>query len=196
MGRRRSTWRGAAAVCVGSLAQRSPASRQTIQRFLDATRPDCLRVFDINLRQSYYDRDVIETTLRKCQVLKLNEDELLALTPMLALPGESEESLHTLLTRYELQMVACTLGSDGSLLCYPAGISHLRGTNVPVVDTVGAGDAFTAALVMGLLRGEEVQQIHRLASDVAAFVCTQAGAMPVLPDTLTHGSCGDRDHLV
>jgi fructokinase len=173
------------AVCFGSLAQRSSTSRNTIRSYLKVTKPDCLRVFDINLRQSYYTRDVIEASLQVANVLKLNDDEMEVLSEMFSLAGEEDDRLESLMDSFNLKIIALTKGSEGSTLLTASERSEYRSEAVQSIDTVGAGDSFTAALVMGLLRGLELRDIHRLASDIAAFVCTRKGATPRLPEAYT-----------
>ena len=172
------------AVCVGSLAQRHADSRATIQRFLAATRPECLRIFDLNLRQHYFNRETIETTLRRCQVLKLNDEEWPVLAGLLGIEPALPAGLHALLDQYGLSLVALTCGPRGSLLCSPTESDRLAAAPVKVADTVGAGDAFTGALAVGLLKDRPLRVIHRHAARVAAYVCTQPGATPRLPADL------------
>ncbi len=160
------------AVCFGSLAQRSPESRATILRFLDAVGPDCLKVFDINLRQQFYTRDIIEESLRRCNILKINDEELDIVSPMLG------KDKHQLITDYQLSMLVLTCGTEGSYIITPEEESFLPTPKVEVVDTVGAGDSFTGAFVASLLSGKSIREAHQKAVDVSAFVCTQAGAMP------------------
>ena len=160
------------AVCFGSLAQRSPESRATILRFLDAVSPDCLKVFDINLRQQFYTRDIIEESLRRCNILKINDEELDIVSPMLG------KDKHQLITDYQLSMLVLTCGTEGSYIITPEEESFLPTPKVEVVDTVGAGDSFTGAFVASLLSGKSIREAHQKAVDVSAFVCTQAGAMP------------------
>jgi len=172
------------AVSFGSLAQRSPASRATIGGFLDATRPDCLRVLDLNLRQSYFSRDVITRLLGRTTVLKLNDDELATLAGMLSLPGPESRVLAGLLEAYPLSLVALTKGPAGSrLFGRGVDISH-PGLSVETADTVGAGDAFTAALVTGMLRHKSWPEIGDRANRVAGYVCSRKGAWPELPSEL------------
>ncbi|MBN1912111.1 MAG: carbohydrate kinase [Pirellulales bacterium] len=173
------------AVCFGSLAQRSEVTRATIRRFLAATPPSCLRIFDINLRQDFYDRDTIARSLASANVLKLNDEELPVLAEMFALSGDETELLDELIARFSLRVVALTKGAQGSVLVADGRRSVLPGAEVAIVDTVGAGDAFTAALALGLLRQWDLDAIHRRAGQVAAFVCTQQGATPTLPNELT-----------
>jgi len=172
------------AVCVGSLAQRNADSRATIQRFLTATRTECLRIFDLNLRQHYFDREIIETTLHRCQVLKLNDEEWPVLASLLGIEPTFPAGLRALLNEYGLSLIALTCGPRGSLLCSPAETDRLEAAPVHVADTVGAGDAFTGALAVGLLKGRPLPVIHRHAARVAAYLCTQPGATPPLPADL------------
>jgi len=170
---------GAAAVCFGSLGQRSPVSRETIRAFLGSTSPSCLRVFDVNLRQSFYDRDVIHESCALSNIVKLNDEELPILAQMLGLSGEStEDLLRELVNMYSLRLIALTRGSHGSILCAPDAISEHQGCPARVVDTVGAGDSFTAAIVVGVLNGEKLDRINDSANRLAAYVCSQKGAMP------------------
>ena len=160
------------AVCFGSLAQRSQESRATILRFLDTVRPDCLKIFDINLRQQFYTRDIIEESLRRCNILKINDEELDIVGPML---GKDKQQL---IADYQLSMLVLTCGTEGSYIFTNDEESFLPTPNVNVVDTVGAGDSFTGAFVASLLSGKSIQEAHQKAVEVSAFVCTQAGAMP------------------
>ncbi len=173
------------AVCFGSLAQRSPVSRETIQRLVSATPAKAWRVFDINLRQHFYSRETIERSLQLASVLKLNDGELPVLADMFALAGDSARQLESLAKTFGLQVVALTRGADGSLLYRDGDWSDCKPEPVDVVDTVGAGDAFTAALVLGLLHGETLEEMHEFASEVAGYVCTRAGATPALPERLS-----------
>lgn len=182
--------RRADAVCFGSLAQRSAAAATTVRRFLDATRPECLRVCDINLRQAWYDAATVRASLTRATVLKLNDGELPVLARLLRTPHTStEEQVRWLLRRHGLRLVALTCGARGSLLAAAGArgdaVFHWQpGFRVRVVDTVGAGDAFTAVLVLGLLDGQPLPALNRRAAQVAAFVCTRAGATPALPARL------------
>jgi fructokinase len=172
-------------VCFGTLGQRSAASKDTIQRFVRETPAAALRVFDINLRPPYWTPKVVFDSLELAGVLKLNDAELPILRDLLSLHGSDREVLHELCDRFSLGVVALTRGAAGSLLLNGAGeCSDLSGSPVNVVDTVGAGDAFTAALVVGLLDGLPLGTIHQWAARVAAFVCTQPGATPRIPDSL------------
>ena len=176
------------AVCFGSLAQRHPASRSTIHRFLD-TMPDGdeqYKIFDINLRQGFYTQEIISTSLQKCNVLKINDEELDIVTRLFALSGTGqEERCRTLLKRYMLKALILTCGARGSFVFTPEETSYQNTPKVEVADTVGAGDSFTAAFTAAILSGEAVREAHRLAVDVSAYVCTQKGAMPLLPGIFT-----------
>jgi fructokinase len=176
------------AICFGSLAQRSDTSRQAIQQLLAAAPPDSLRVFDINLRQRFYSREIVKHSLRIANVLKLNDDELPAIAEMLGLRGAIEEQMKQLADTFNLRLIALTRGAQGSVLYQSRTGSDggERWSNCPsrpvdVADTVGAGDSFTAALVMGLLRKMDLDEVNLLANDVARYVCSHAGGTPALP---------------
>lgn len=173
--------RGAAAVIFGTLAQRSAPSRQTIWQLLAALPPTALRVFDINLRQHYHSREVIEDGLSAADVLKLNDAEWAILSPLLGLAGTECDQLAQLAGEYGLALIAVTRGAGGSLLFADGQASDHPGFYTAVVDTVGAGDAFTACLTLGWLQRWELDRINRRANELAAFVCSQAGATPDLP---------------
>ena len=177
--------RRATVVCFGSLAQRSPVSRETIARFLDLLPADSLKVFDINLRQSFYSKEIIESSLNRCDILKINDEELEIVKRLLGKEDLSEEALcRDLMETYGLEMVILTCGTDGSRVYAPKEVSVMDTPNVTVADTVGAGDAFTGAFVAALLKGSPVRKAHELAVKVSAYVCTCAGAMPRLPETV------------
>jgi fructokinase len=168
------------AVCFGSLAQRSPQSRQAIRRFLQATRPDALLVFDVNLRAPYYSAEVVTESLKLAKVLKLNDEELPILMKLCGLEGATEEgSLQRLLQTYDFHMVCLTRGAQGSLLVTDSGRVAHPGFTVEVADTIGAGDGFTAALMHHYLRGASLQKINEAANRMGAWVASQVGAMPL-----------------
>lgn len=170
------------AVCFGTLGQRAPVSRDTIRRFVSATRGDCLRVLDINLRPPYWTPAVILDSLPLANVVKLNSDELPVVAELLILNGGELDVLRHLQRQFQLKLVALTRGDSGSVLLDEQGnVSDLTGMPVKVVDTVGAGDAFTAATIIGLLQRRPLTDIHHWANSVAAFVCTQPGATPQFP---------------
>lgn len=177
--------RRANAVCYGTLAQRSETTRQTVRAFLDAAPPDCLRVFDINLRQSYFGRELIDETLRRSGVLKLNDQELPVVADLLGIQGSEPVVVAELARRYALRLVALTRGGAGSQLYAADGsVSDHPGCPAPIADTVGAGDAFTAALVLGLLDGHPLDRVNAFANQLAAYVCSQPGATPPVPAAL------------
>lgn len=164
---------GAAAICFGTLASRGPRTLDTVRRFLAAAPPGCLRIFDVNLRQDFHSPGRVRAFLGLCDILKLNEDEL----PLVAgMCGET--GAEGLRRRYGLKLVALTLGSRGSELHAGGAPLVAPATKVEVVDTVGAGDAFTAALAAGLVQGLPLPAVHRRAAQLSAYVCTQPGAMP------------------
>ena len=173
------------AVCFGSLAQRSPVSRATIRRFLGSTRPQALRIFDINLRQKYFTRELIDELLGVSNVVKLNDQELPVVAEVLGLPRLEDDAIGGLMSRYPLRLIAFTRGGAGSTLYAADGtVSSHYGFPVEVADTVGAGDAFTAALALGLIAGRSLDEINAHANAVASYVCSQAGATPVMPPAL------------
>lgn len=173
-------------VCYGSLAQRNSVTRQTIHKFLDVMPLEAtLRVFDINLRQHFYTKDIISDSLKRCDVLKINDEELLSLREMFELPDVDVKSLcGTLLSMFGLKMLILTCGVNGSYVFASDTTSFIPTPKVEVVDTVGAGDSFTAAFCSAMLKGRSIEIAHKLAVDVSAFVCTQKGAMPELPASL------------
>ena len=176
------------ALCFGTLAQRSAASRATVQACLAALPTGCLRIFDINLRQHYYDKEVLAAGLQQADVLKLNDEELPILAAELDIAGREEEILAALLATFGLKVIALTRGEKGALLFARDESSVESAVPAKVVDTVGAGDAFTAALAMGLLRGLPLDAVNRYAVRLAAFVCSQTGATPKVPEELTIAS--------
>ena len=172
------------AICFGSLAQRSESSRNAIQKLVASSPAQALRVFDVNLRQRFYTREVIERSLQLANVLKLNDDELPTLAAMFNLTGSTENQMESLARIFSLKVVALTRGANGSLLFQDledTKWSDCVSDPVAVVDTVGAGDSFTAALVLGLLSRMDLDEINAVANAVARYVCSQAGATPELP---------------
>jgi fructokinase len=171
------------AICFGSLAQRCQTSRNSILQLVAAAPAKALRVFDINLRQQFYTRIVIEKSLQLADMLKLNEEELQILAAMFDLSGPAKVQIDRLAQTFDLHVIALTRGPDGSLLFQREGNrwSDCRSHPVQVIDTVGAGDSFTAVLVLGLLQKMHLDEINDLANEVARYVCSQAGATPSLP---------------
>ena len=147
---------------------------------------DTLRIFDINLRQSFYTKEILCDSFRRCNVLKINDEELVTVSRMFGYPGiDLQDKCWILLAKYNLKMLILTCGVNGSYVFTPGNISFVETPKVQVADTVGAGDSFTAAFTAAILSGRSVGEAHRLAVDTSAFVCTQQGAMPVLPKSLT-----------
>jgi fructokinase len=174
--------RRADVVCYGTLALRQSDSAGAIWDFLDRTSNSCIRLFDINLRQQYYSKDMVLRLLQASTILKLNDDELLVLRNFLLQSGEERDFLQYLCDTFELDMVILTRGGEGSRLFSPSrGDSFLPGESIKVVDTVGAGDSFSAAVATGLLLDYPLELTHRLAARVASFVCGHSGATPELP---------------
>ena len=175
------------AVCFGSLAQRSQVSRDTIKRFLDAM-PDLdgsLKIFDVNLRQGFYTKEILCDSMSRCNVLKINDEELVVISRIFDYPGiDLQDKCWILLAKYNLKMLILTCGTNGSYVFTPGVVSFQETPRVAVADTVGAGDSFTAAFTSAVLAGKPVQEAHKLAVEVSAFVCTQSGAMPELPEVL------------
>lgn len=174
------------AVCFGSLAQRSVVSRETINRFLDAmSTENTLKIFDINLRQGFYTKEILCSSFRKCNVLKINDEELVTVSRMFGYPGiDLQDKCWILLAKYNLKMLILTCGVNGSYVFTPGDVSFVETPKVEVADTVGAGDSFTAAFVASILSGLSIGEAHKLAVETSAYVCTQNGAMPVLPESL------------
>ena len=177
--------RSCRAVCFGSLAQRNIVSRTTIQKFLDATPDDCLKIFDINLRQQFYTKEIIQESIRRCNILKINDEELVLIGRMFGYPGlDIENKCWLILGKYNLDMLVLTCGTNGSYVFTPGNVSFQETPKVTVADTVGAGDSFTGSFVGSILGGKSVAEAHRTAVRVSAYVCTQNGAMPEVPAEL------------
>ena len=162
-------------VCFGSLAQRNKISRDTIHRFLDTTPMSCLKIFDINLRQNFYTKEIIQESLKACDILKINDEELVTI---------GENKCYLILGKYNLKMLVLTCGTNGSYVFAPGVKSFQPTPKVEVDDTVGAGDSFTGSFASATLAGMPIKDAHKLAVEVSAFVCTQPGAMPKLPEGL------------
>ena len=176
------------AVCFGSLAQRNVVSRETINSFLDAMPRDNERlvVFDVNLRQGFYNKEILCNSMQRCNILKINDEELVTVSRMFGYPGiDLQDKCWILLGKYNLKMLILTCGINGSYVFTPGNVSFQPTPVVEVADTVGAGDSFTAAFISSLLKGRSVADAHSRAVQTSAFVCTRNGAMPVLPPELT-----------
>lgn len=176
------------AVCFGSLAQRNVVSRETINHFLD-TMPkddDSLIVFDVNLRQGFYNKEILCKSMQNCNILKINDEELITVSRMFGYPGiDLQDKRWILLGKYNLKMLILTCGINGSYVFTPGNVSFQPTPKVEVADTVGAGDSFTAAFIASILKGKSVTEAHSIAVKTSAFVCTQKGAMPILPPEYT-----------
>jgi len=172
------------AVCFGSLCQRSEVSHRAVRDFLEATRTECIRLFDINLRQSYFNKGIVQTMLESSNVLKLNDEELPVVAALLDLAGSEDELFSRLTEAYALQMIALTRGAHGSRLYARGHSCEHGGFPAQIADTVGAGDSFAAAIALGLLYGRTLDEINAFANRLASFVCSQNGATPRLPDGL------------
>jgi len=179
-------WRDLAAnadaICFGSLAQRGDISRQTIQKFINATPASSLKVFDMNLRAPFYAPDTLIQSLELANVLKLNDQELCVIANILSLSGETIDILKSLQDDYQISSIALTQGAAGAMLLRHSEAVRVSSVPTTVVDTVGAGDAFTAALMIGLLNEQPLKEIAHFATGVSSYVCSQRGATPSLPD--------------
>lgn len=171
-------------LCFGSLAQRNSRSRETIRRFISLMPAGSIKVFDINLRQNFYSKEVIEESLKLCNVLKINDEEIVKVSKMFNIEGTLSECGQRLLDMFNLKAVILTCGEKGSYTITRDVTSFVETPKVTVSDTVGAGDSFTAAFCSSIINGADIKSAHKKAVDVSAFVCTQSGAMPVLPDYL------------
>ena len=166
------------ALCWGSLAQRTPGSEKAVVRLLDAAKPGCLKIFDINIRQHYYSREVLANSLKRADILKLNDDELPLVAEIFSLSGDAGAMISGLIGMFDLSMVIYTAGASFSEIYDKMGcISHIDTPKVDVIDTVGAGDSFTAGFIASRLNGASVREAHERAVRVSAYMCTQKGAI-------------------
>lgn len=170
------------AICFGTLALRSQASKETILSLLSYAREDALRFFDINIRQSYYSKELIETLLHKANVFKINDEELVLLRDMCKLEGSDDEVCRQILQMYNLKYLVLTAGCAFSSIYTTNKVSTIPTPRVEVADTVGAGDSFSGAFVYSVLTGKSLREAHQTAVETAAFVCTQEGAWPPYPN--------------
>ncbi|MBR1464994.1 MAG: carbohydrate kinase [Bacteroidaceae bacterium] len=178
--------KSARAVCFGSLAQRNEVSRSTIRQFLASTPADCLKICDINLRQQFYSKEILEDSFNLCNILKINDEELVVVSRMFGYEGlDMSDTCKKLVSDYGLKMLVLTCGTNGSYVFTDDGLTSFQDTpKVEVADTVGAGDSFTGSFCACIINGKPVQEAHKTAVRVSAFVCTQNGAMPVVPEEL------------
>lgn len=179
-------WRDLAAncdaVCFGTLAQRNLISRKTIRKFVNLTDADCLRIFDVNLRQNYYSVEILRESLKSANVVKLNNDELPKICELFDIKSADEkQSAKNLREKFDLRLICLTRGANGSLLLTENEFNENSGVKIKIADTIGAGDAFTAALTHGFLRGWSLGEINVFANRTGTFVASQTGAMPDFP---------------
>ncbi|MFR9650307.1 MAG: carbohydrate kinase [Rikenellaceae bacterium] len=168
-------------VCFGSLAQRSEVTRKTIHSFVDAmpNEKGNYKIFDINLRQGFYTKETLCGSMERCNILKINDEELVAISRLFGYPGiDLQDKCWILLAKYNLEILILTCGVNGSYIFTPGTVSFVATPKVRVADTVGAGDSFTATFISSLLKGDDIRTAHARAVKVSAYVCTQRGAMP------------------
>ena len=175
--------KNARAVCFGSLAQRNKVSRENIRKFLADTPADCLKICDINLRQQFYSKEVLEDSFQLCNILKINDEELVVVNRMFGYDGlDMRQTCEKMVQDYGLKMLVLTCGTNGSYVFTDDVLTSFQDTpKVEVADTVGAGDSFTGSFCACILNGKPVQEAHKTAVQISAFVCTQNGAMPTIP---------------
>lgn len=166
------------AICFGTLAQRNKVSRETIQAILSFAPKEAYRFFDVNIRQHYYSKELIEDSFQLCNSVKMNIDELLLFRDLFGWEGSDEDICRGLLAKYDLRLVALTAGANDSTIFTKDETSTIKTPDVQVIDTVGAGDAFSGALITALLLGSDLKEAHHFAVEKAAYVCTKAGAWP------------------
>lgn len=180
-----SVARSCRAVCFGSLAQRNAVSRNTIRKFIESTPSGCIRIFDINLRQNFYTSNVIHDSLELCNILKINDEEIMLVSRMFNYDSSNIGNVcRTIMEDFSLEMVILTCGTKGSYIFTKGGVSFMPTPKVNVADTVGAGDSFTGSFCAAILRGLPVAEAHKKAVEVSAYVCTQNGAMPEIPKSM------------
>ncbi len=170
------------AICFGTLAQRASVSRDTISTLLSYAPENALRFFDINLRQHYYSKELIETCLQKANVFKINDEELEVIAPMFDREGSVDDICRWFMNTYRLRYLVLTAGSESSTIYSEVEKSSIPTPQVVVADTVGAGDSFSGAFVYSILTGSSLREAHQKAVDVAAYVCTKNGAWPPYPN--------------
>jgi fructokinase len=173
------------AICFGTLAQRSVDSHNAIRKALKLVPENCLKVYDINLRQKYYSKELIHESLSVANVFKINDDEIEIFKQLFGLEGSETEVCQKIKETHSLEYLALTKGENGSYLFHENEVSFVPTPKVVVQDTIGAGDSFTSAMVMGILNKKPLNEIHAKAVEISAFVCTQKGATPILPDKMS-----------
>ena len=177
------------AVCFGTLAQRNAVSAATIRDFLNSTRPDCLKVCDVNLRGNFFSAELIDASLRHCDLLKISDEELPAAAELLGMTCSSKAFISGLTERYNLKYAVLTKGKDGSIFYDGNEFREFPVYNYgAVVDTVGCGDSFCAVFLAGLLSCRLPEEAMLNAAKVAGFVASRSGALPEIPESLIFGS--------
>ena len=174
------------AICFGSLAQRNPVSRAAVRKIVSMADEDALHIFDVNIRQSFYCAEVLRTSLDLANVFKISDEELPVVAGELHLPADADDFAEAAIRDYDLRLMALTRGANGSVLYMEGDRIEHPGERVKVADTVGAGDAFTAALALGLLHEEELVEISDHSNHVAAYVCGRSGATPKIPEDFAY----------
>ena len=167
-------------VCFGSMTQRNPVSRKTIRKFIETVpqSDETYKVFDINLRQNFYDKEIISESLRLCNVFKINDEELIVVKEMFVHAGKSDhEACMSLIKEWGLKFLILTCGVNGSHVFTENEHSFMDTPKVEVADTVGAGDSFISGFMASILKGRSVRDAHETAVNLSAYVCTQYGAM-------------------
>lgn len=172
------------AVCFGSLAQRNKITRDAITEFVRQVPEGALKIYDINLRQNFYNKELIEESIHLSNIIKINEHELQIISEMFSWTGNEDYLCRKLMENPSIDLVAYTCGAMGSYLFSQDQVSFLKTPKVNVKDTVGAGDAFTAGLVMGLLNKKSLAECHAIAVEISAYVCKYSGAMPNYTDEI------------
>ena len=166
------------AICYGTLSLRNEDSRKTITTLLSYAPKESLRFYDINLRQHYYSKELIEDLIKAANVFKINDEELITLKDLFNLKDSDENVCKYFLDKYNLKYLILTAGDKYSIVYSQKEISRIETPNVKVADTVGAGDSFSGAFVQGILSGMTLKEAHQQAVKISAFVCTQTGAWP------------------
>tara|TARA_B100000989_G_scaffold258447_1_gene208328 strand:- start:141 stop:1049 length:909 start_codon:yes stop_codon:yes gene_type:complete len=170
------------AICFGTLGQRTENAHLETMKMLTATKRECIKFFDLNFRQSFYSMKVISQSLIHSNIVKLNEEELKELSKLSLVNGSDEAIVGDLIKRFKLDLVALTLGERGSVLISPQEKHVYARRKIEVVDTVGAGDAFSAVILIGYSRGWGLSRLSRVANELGGFICTRPGATPNIPE--------------
>lgn len=174
------------AVCFGSLAQRTKNNQLVISTLLSELKSSCIVYFDLNLRQNFFSKELIDRLVRQSNIFKLNEDELHYISQLYNLTGNELNRSRTIINMFDLSLVALTLGAKGSLLITANESSKVRPTANKIQDTIGAGDSFSAAVVVGLLNHMDIASTNEFANEVASYVCSQKGGTPRIPEKLKY----------